>query len=132
MTTQTIDESDQAEVTRAEHTRTGRHYRPNVDIVEHAHELTVLAEMPGVTGDDIDISFENGALTIYGKVGSREREGVTHLLREYGVGDFYRTFQVSEKIDAAAITADYANGLLTLHLPKTEAVKPRRISVEAN
>jgi HSP20 family molecular chaperone IbpA len=131
MTTQTIDQPEQAEVTRAEHTRTGRHYRPNVDIVEHADELTVLADMPGVTSDDIDINFENGTLTIHGKVDSRVREGATPLLREYDVGDFYRTFQVSEKIDAAAVTAEYANGLLTLHLPKTEAVKPRKISVEA-
>ena len=51
------------------------------------------------------------------------------LLREYGVGDYYRSFQVSEAIDAGKISAEYADGVLTLHLPKAEAVKPRKIAV---
>ena len=130
MTTEMTNKPEQAEVVHAEHTRPGRHYRPNVDIVEHPHELVVLADMPGVSSDGIDINFENGTLTIHGKVESRGREGVNSLLCEYGVGDFFRTFRVSEKVDSANITAESANGVLTLHLPKVEAVKPRRINVE--
>lgn len=130
MTTEMTNKPEQAEVVRAEHTRPGRHYRPNVDIVEYPHELVVLADMPGVSTDGIDINFENGTLTIHGKVRPREREGVSSLLCEYGVGDFFRTFRVSEKIDSANITAEFANGVLTLHMPKVEAVKPRRINVE--
>lgn len=130
MTTKITDKPEQAEVVRAEHTRPGRRYRPNVDIVEYPHELAVLADMPGVTSDGIDINFENGTLTIHGKVESRICEGATSLLCEYGVGDFFRTFRVSEKVDSANISAEFTNGVLTLHLPKIEAVKPRKITVE--
>ena len=60
------------------------------------------------------------------------RPGGEFLLHEYGVGDYYRTFQVSEAIDAGKISADYADGVLTLHLPKAEALKPRKIAVNVN
>ena len=50
-------------------------------------------------------------------------------MQEYGVGDYFRTFQVSEAVNAAKISAQYADGVLTLHLPKVEAVKPRKIAV---
>jgi len=112
-----------------EHTRNGRCYRPNVDILEQADELIVLADVPGARGDTIDVKFEEGTLTIHAPVEPRQDENQEYLLREYGVGDFYRTFRVSEAIDAAKITADYADGVLTLHLPKTEATKPRKIIV---
>ena len=129
MATDTLQKTESAEVTRGERTRSGQSYRPNVDIIERADELTVLADVPGVTGDDVDINFENRTLTLHGKVRPRDRCDATSLLEEYGVGDFYRTFEVSEAIDAAGITAEYAGGVLTLHLPKAEAVKPRKISV---
>jgi len=129
MTTQEIDKPEHAEVVRTEQTREGRCYRPNVDIVETANELTLYADIPGVARDGIDINFENGMLTIHGRVADREREGVNVLLHEYGVGDFHRHFQVSERIDATKITADYANGVLALRLPKVEAAKPRKIIV---
>lgn len=131
MATSEVEKAEAVEVARTEHTRSGRHYRPNVDILESAGELTVLADMPGTTGDDIDINFENGTLTIYGKVRNCEPKGAGLISREYGVGDFHRTFQVSEKIDVSNITAEYADGVLTLHLPKVEAVRPRKILVRA-
>jgi HSP20 family molecular chaperone IbpA len=103
-----------------------------VDIVERADELTVHADMPGVESDDIDINFENGMLTIHGKVKQRQPENTDFLLSEYGIGDFCRTFRVSEAIDSQGITAEYADGVLVLHLPKTEAVKPRKIAVKTS
>lgn len=120
----------EAEVAQAERTRSGRAYRPNVDIIENKEELLVVADMPGVSSDSIDVKFENGSLEIHGRVPNRQSPDTRYLLREYGVGDFYRSFQVSEAVDASRITAEFADGVLTLHLPKTEAVKPRKIAIK--
>ncbi len=115
-----------------ESTRSGPVYRPNVDIIERADQLVVYADMPGVPEDAIDINFQEGMLTIHGKADRRQAEETEYLLSEYGVGDFYRTFRVSEKIDAAKITAEYHEGVLILHLPKAESLKPRKIAVNVN
>jgi len=119
------------EVGRGEHTRCGCHYRPNVDILERADELVVLADVPGSTGEDIDVDFEDGTLTIHARVGPRQEQSTEYILREYGVGDYSRTFRVSEAIDSAKISAEYADGVLTLHLPKAASTKPRKIDVKA-
>lgn len=112
-----------------EQTRGGRHFRPNVDILERADELLVVADIPGTGRDKIDIQFEDGSLTISAKVEPRQPEDTEYLLEEYGVGDFYRSFQVSEVIDSGRITAEFAEGVLTLHLPKAETSKPRKIAI---
>jgi HSP20 family protein len=124
----------QSEETRSdsERTRGGRVYRPNVDIVEKQDELLLLADMPGVKGGEIDIRFEDGELTIHGPAAPRQGDKARYLLQEYGVGDFYRTFRVSEQIDATKISAEYKDGVLWLRLPKVEAVKPRRINVKTS
>lgn len=119
-----------AEQARAERTRCGRCYRPNVDILEKPEELLVLADVPGATPETIDVKFENGVLTIHAQVEPRQDAQTQYLLNEYGVGDFHRSFDVSEAVDAAKITAEYAEGVLTLHLPKAEAVKPRVVKVQ--
>jgi HSP20 family protein len=119
------------EVSLAEHTRSGHYYRPNVDILERSDELTVLADIPGATSDDIDIQFEDGQLSIFARVQPRQGEQTQYLVREYGIGDYYRSFRVSEAIDAAKINAEYADGVLVLHLPKAEALKPRKINVRS-
>ena len=118
------------EVTPAEHTRSGRYYRPNVDILDQADELVLLADLPGADGDAIDIHFEDGELTIHAKVEPRQDEKTGYLLHEFGVGDFYRTFRISEALDASKITAEYTDGVLTLRLPKTEEARPRKIAVQ--
>jgi HSP20 family molecular chaperone IbpA len=125
-------EHQTAEVPAPEHTHSGPYYRPNVDIYELADQLVVQADVPGAKKNEIDIQFEDGALTIRAKVPSRQESQGAYLRQEYGVGDFYRTFRVSEQIDASRISAEYAAGVLTLHLPKIEAVKPRKIKVAAN
>jgi len=119
------------EVGTAEHTRGGPYYRPNVDIYELPDELVVQADVPGAKNDQIDINFEDGSLTIHALVPDRQESQGPYLRKEYGVGDFYRTFRVSEQIDAARISAEYTAGVLTLHLPKVEAAKPRKISVKS-
>lgn len=108
-----------------------RVYRPTVDILEKQDELLVLADMPGVKGSEIDIRFEAGELSIHGPAPARQ-EGTRYLVQEYGVGDFFRTFRVSEHIDPARISAEYTDGVLVLHLPKVESAKPRAIKVKTN
>ncbi|MGD2151646.1 MAG: Hsp20/alpha crystallin family protein [Gemmatimonadales bacterium] len=119
------------EVTQQEPTRGVLQYRPVVDILETAEELRVLADVPGAKSDDIEINVEKGVLSIHARVEPRQPEGVNYLLREYGVGDFQRVFEVSENIDVDRITAEHANGVLVLHLPKAEKAKTRKIEVRS-
>ena len=124
-----IDKREGA-VTGPEQIRGGRVFTPSVDIVENADELLIIADVPGVSADGIDIDFENGELSIHARVEPRQPEGAArYVLREYGVGDYHREFRVGEAIDSSKITADVANGVLTVHLPKADAVKPRKIAV---
>jgi HSP20 family protein len=116
---------------QAERTRCGHCFRPNVDIVEQKDELLVVADVPGAKSDTIDVKFEDGTLEIQAAVSPRGCDGHECLLHEYNVGDYYRSFQVSEAIDASKISAQYADGVLTLRLPKAEAAKPRKIAVAA-
>jgi len=112
-----------------EHLRGDRFYSPAVDILEKGDEILVIADVPGTRPEDVDVEFEDGLLTVHAKVQPRYPEGVEFLRQEYGVGDYLRSFQVSEAIDAAKITAEYANGVLTLHLPKSAGLRPRKIAV---
>ena len=129
MSNAVVENKAPADVARAEQTRNVRHYRPSVDIMERPDELLVVADAPGAAPEDIDVNFENGVLTLHARVKPRQAGETDYLLREYGTGDFVRTFQVSEHIDASRIHAEIAHGVLTLHLPKVEAVKPRTIKV---
>ncbi|MGD2215581.1 MAG: Hsp20/alpha crystallin family protein [Gemmatimonadales bacterium] len=119
------------EVARQEPTRGALQFRPVVDILELGDELRVLADVPGAKAEDIDINFEKGVLTIHARVQPRQSGDVNYLLREYGVGDFHRVFEVSESIDAERITAEHADGVLVLHLPKAEKARARRIEVRS-
>jgi HSP20 family molecular chaperone IbpA len=101
-----------------------------VDIIEKPDELLLLADVPGAQVDGIDIHYERGALTLTARVDERQPNESNWILREYGVGDFVRTFQVGEGIDAAKIKAEVTGGVLTLRLPKAEAAKTRKIVVK--
>lgn len=113
--------------------RTGevRVYRPNVDIRGTQDELTLVADVPGAKSDAIDIDFDEGVLTIRARVSPRGQDR-NYLLREYGVGDFHRTFRLGERINPAGIYAECSAGVLTVHLPKVEAARPRKIEVKAS
>jgi len=115
---------------RGESTRGGYAFTPRVDIYETDRELLLYAELPGVKPEDVDLHFEKGELVLHGKVqGKEDRDN--YWLREYPVGDFYRVFTIHESIDASKIEAESKNGVLTVHLPKVEAVRPRQITVKA-
>ena len=121
---------EQTEVATVERTRGGMTYSPRIDIWETDDALVLYADMPGVSADNLDIQFENRELRLHGRVAPRH-ENINFIYGEYGIGDFYRTFTIGETIDAEKISAEQEDGVLTLHLPKTEAVKPRRIEVKS-
>jgi HSP20 family protein len=125
----TMTSKGRGDVTAPEQTRGGPHFTPRVDIYETDHELTLYADVPGVRPDGVDLRYERGELILHGKVQPRQQAG-SYLLNEYEVGDFYRAFTIHESIDAGRISAECKNGVLTVHLPKVEAAKPRRIAVK--
>jgi len=104
---------------------------PVVDIFENDTELLLKADFPGVLKDVIDIHYEKNELTIYGKANAIEQPEWNPTLREFYPADYRRSFRVSKGIDVDKITAEYTDGVLTLHLPKSEAHKPRQIKVLA-
>ena len=105
-------------------------YVPNVDIIERESDLLLVADMPGVTPDGVDVHYERGVLTIRGHVAPRQDQATEYLMREYGVGGFHRSFELGEGIDAATISAELSDGALTVHLPKANEVMPRKIAVQ--
>lgn len=103
-------------------------YAPRVDVLETPEGILLLADLPGVRPEDLDLHFENGELTLHGRC---ERRGGEFLTREYGVGNFYRAFTIGDEIDAEKISAEMKNGVLTVRLPRSEAAKPKRIAVKS-
>jgi HSP20 family protein len=125
-----LQKSDtRALATQAEQTRPGPVFAPVVDIYESATELTLVADLPGVEPKGLTIDLRDGVLTLSGDVERPERGAEEPLLTEYEVGRFYRQFTLSDAIDQSRIEARLADGVLHLHLPKVEAVKPRQITV---
>ena len=107
----------------------GTTYSPRFDIWENDDEMILYGDLPGVMPENLDVRFENPVLTIHGKVLSRHND-IKFLHGEYGIGDFHRTFTIGEAIDTEQISAELKNGVLTVHLQKSEQVKPRRIEVK--
>ena len=116
-----------SDLTPAEVTRNVT-YTPRVDILENEEELQLFADLPGVQEDHVDIRFENGELTLHARR-PQTAVGRGQWLWENQTGDFFRAFQISEQVDSSKIWAELKNGVLTLHLPKVEAAKPRKIAV---
>ena len=126
-----VEKQSGREIGWQEPTRGAPYYRPPVDIVETNEELRVVADMPGTKTEDIDVRFEGGVLALHGKVTPRQHGSASPIAQEYGVGNYYRAFEVSETVDASGITAEYSDGVLTLHLPKAEKAKARKIEVRS-
>ncbi len=108
---------------------TRRPYLPDVDIVETETELVAIVDLPGVQKERIDLRFEGGILTIKATATSRPADDVRYASREYVVGDFERTFEVREPVDAEKLSAQFTDGVLTVSLPKRAAAQRRKIDV---
>ncbi len=101
---------------------------PLANILETKEAYVLEAEMPGVTKEGLEVSVENGELTIVGRRATAAPQGQA-LYRESRGFDFRRTFEIDPSIDATRISAKLDQGVLTLMLPKAESVKPRKIMV---
>ena len=108
-----------------------RAFLPATDIFETEDALTVVLEMPGVDRNNIDVSVENGVLTIEGKINFDKYEGLQPVYSEYNIGPYRRSFRISSRVDQDKIRAEIRDGVITLVLPKAEEAKPRRIEVKS-
>ena len=106
-------------------------WAPSVDITEDENGFTLLADIPGVKPEDIDISMENGVLTIKGERNTEEKtekENFRRVERQYGM--FYRRFTLPETANADKIEAHSEHGVLKVTIPKQAVAQARRISVK--
>ncbi len=112
-------------------TRDGQNWTPAVDIKETESELRLELELPGLKPEDVEITAENGVLTVRGEKRSERKEddqGRYHVV-ERTYGSFMRSFQLPQGIDEDQISAEYDNGVLTLRIPKAALPQPRRIQI---
>jgi HSP20 family protein len=129
--TQELQVREKMEVdSKAEQTRNFPVFIPAVDIFESEGEMTVVADMPGVTVKGLSIDLKDNILTIRGEANS-PAEGRNIIYQEYQVGNYFRQFNLSEVINQAKIKARLKDGVLTLELPKAEKAKPKQIEVTA-
>jgi HSP20 family protein len=103
-----------------------------LDVVENPDEYVVKASLPGINPDDLDITFTNNTLTIKGEVKEdQEFNQAQYHVRERRYGTFSRSISLPSGIESDRISANYENGVLRLHLPKAEEIKPKRIQIKA-
>ena len=109
-------------------------YVPSADILEHNDGYTMNFDMPGVNPNDTDITFEDGVLTVEGRVARTADDNTTrnYLVREYGIGHFRRSFTIRSAIDSNAIKGELKNGQLTIHIPKAQAARTKKIIVRGD
>ena len=114
-----------------EATRTRPVFLPCTDIFEREDAMVVMADMPGVGPEAVDVDLTGDELTISGRVADPTIEGHTLSSWEYEVGDYRRRFRLSGGIDADKIDATIKNGVLQVVLPKSKEAQPQKITVKA-
>lgn len=115
----------------AERTRARRTFIPRVDIYETNADLVLMADMPGVDKESVDITLEKNVLTITGNVELAQPDNYDLAYAEYEVGDYQRSFTLSSEIDREKIEAVVQNGVLRLRLPKVGQARAKKIAVKA-
>ena len=124
-----LKEKKELKPTAGEGTRPGPMFIPAVDILEDPTGITIVADMPGVDGKNVDIDLKDNQLTITGRIDPVEGEKEVSLYKEFLYGDYFRQFTLSYVIDQNKITAKMEDGVLRLILPKVEKMKPQKIKV---
>ena len=108
-------------------------WSPSVDIYENKDQIVLEAELPGMKREDFDVSVENNVITLRGERHFEKKEESDNYHRvERAYGSFTRSFTLPNTVTAEGATADYANGVLRVSLPKREETKARRIEIKAN
>ena len=127
-----VQEGQKQEVveSEAERTRAKPAFIPRVDIYETNDAVALIADMPGVDENSVDITLEKNVLTINGYVEPERPEGYSLAYAEYRVGDYQRSFNISNEIDQENIEATMKDGVLHLHLPKAEPTT-KKIAVQS-
>lgn len=129
MAEKTVAMPDKQEIEKqSEGTRERERYvTPAVDIYEMPEGLVVMADLPGATPEHVDVRVDNNILTI--RAAASHARSAEPTYREYQLVNYFRQFELSDKVDQGKISADLKHGVLTLTLPKAEGAKPRKITV---
>jgi HSP20 family protein len=107
-------------------------WSPAVDIRESDNELRLEVELPGINPEDVEVTADNGILAIRGEKRTERKEGhdeTRYHIVERSYGSFMRSFQLPQGLDESKIEADYNNGILSIHIPKTALPQPRKIQI---
>jgi HSP20 family protein len=131
MSKETSLQKREAQAPHGEWTTERKIFLPRADIYETPEAIVVLADMPGVDEKNIDITLEKNVLTITGKVEQFKPEGYELAYAEYDIGDYQRSFTLSNEIDQNEIEAVMKNGVLKLTLPKAAPARARKITVKS-
>ncbi|MDR2117027.1 MAG: Hsp20/alpha crystallin family protein [Planctomycetaceae bacterium] len=104
---------------------------PPVDISEYENEYLIEADMPGIKEENIDVQFHQGELRIRGFMDAPDEKTKQRIARyrQFEPVDYYRAFRIGESVNAQEISAQYVDGVLSVHLPKAEMLKPRKIEI---
>lgn len=130
MSDQTNIQTEQVENT-VERTRDRRVFSPRTDIIESGENYLIVADIPGSDEKNVNITLEKNVLSIEAHTESAAPEGYSLVLSEYGLGDYARSFVLSDQIDREKIEASVKNGVLRLVLPKAGPAKAHNIKVNA-
>jgi HSP20 family protein len=102
---------------------------PYVNIYETDNEFVLVANMPGVLRDDLKVKVDKDSLVMFGKIDYNDEVNKNYILNEIEIGNYYRTFNISDSVNQDKIEAKYDNGQLIVNLPKNEKIKPRKIDI---
>jgi HSP20 family molecular chaperone IbpA len=129
--TMEIEKQEVTTTEETERTRDCRSFIPRSDIYELDDQIVIVADVPGVDENSIDVRIEKNILTINALVDPALPQGYSLSFAEYEVGDFQRSFRLSDEIDRKKIQASVKDGVLRLYLPKAKEALMRKISVKA-
>ena len=116
-------------LTETERTRNRKVYVPKVDIIETGDAMVMYADIPGADEKTVDVTLEKSVLTIRGTIVPQEFEGRSIVYAEYDIGDYERSFTISDEVDRTRIEAVVKNGVLKLVLRKVPQVEAKKITV---